>query len=239
MSITYGRCRRGSSKKLRELSQTINEEEKMKKYYHMNHLQFFAEGAEGGDQGEGAEGAKESETQETDNAEKKDKDEEKKEAKYSEEDLDRIINRKVAELASKYEKKADEAEKLAKMNAQEKAEYENKQLREELNELKSKQQKAELIAEARKMLNEAQIKNAPDELITVLVSPDAEATKKAVDAFTKMFNEAVQAAVVDKLKGSQPKGGSGNGGITKEQIMSVKNKAERQQLIKDNMELFR
>ena len=71
-----------------------------------------------------------------------------------------------------------------------------------------------------------------------LVSDDAEKTKSTVEAFSNVFKEAVQAAVKDALRGNPPKASGGNG-ITKERIMSVKNREERQRLINENMELFR
>ena len=210
----------------------------MSKYYHLNYLQLFAD--EGADGGNGQDGADDNDKGDN-GADKKKKSADtdtKNTPKYSDADLDEILNRKVAEIASKYEKKADEAKKLAQMNAQEKAEYENKQLKEELDELKRQNAVSKLTDEARKMLTEAQIKNVPDDLLSVLVCSDAEATKKAVDSFAAMFKEAVQAAVVEKLKGGTPKTGGSSGSVTREQIMKVKNKAERQALIRDNMDLF-
>ena len=59
-----------------------------------------------------------------------------------------------------------------------------------------------------------------DDLISVLVCSDAEATKRAVDGFASMFKEAVQAAVVEKLKGGTPKTGGSSASVTKEQIPS-------------------
>ncbi|MDY5842307.1 MAG: DUF4355 domain-containing protein, partial [Peptoniphilaceae bacterium] len=50
-------------------------------------------------------------------------------AKHSDEDLDRIINAKVAKLMEKQEKKISEAKKLAEMDAQQKAEYERDQFK--------------------------------------------------------------------------------------------------------------
>lgn len=55
------------------------------------------------------------------------------EKKYTDEDVDRIINQKFAQKFSEWEKKQskakDEAEKLAGMNAEQKEKYENEQLK--------------------------------------------------------------------------------------------------------------
>lgn len=132
--------------------------------------------------------------------------------------------------------KLSEAEKLAQMTKEEKAEYRADKLEKELSDMKRQNAITEMEKTARKILAEEDI-NIPDELLQHLVSEDAEDTKATVSAFTKLFNDAVQNAVKDKLKGGAPKKGTGKT-ITREQILDVKNPAERQKLISENMELF-
>lgn len=158
--------------------------------------------------------------------------------KYTDDDVDKIINRKFAEWEKKQQAKVDEATKLAEMNAQEKAEYKANQLEAELNRLKEKDTLAEMSKTARKMLSEEEI-NIPDELLSHLVSTDAEDTKNTVQAFAKLFKDAVQDAIKTKYKGEPPrKGTGGKSNLTKDQIMAVKDPIERQKLIAENMELF-
>lgn len=158
--------------------------------------------------------------------------------KYSDADVDKIINRKFAEWEKKQQAKVDEATKLAEMNATEKAEYKASQLEAELNKLKEKDTLAEMAKTARKMLAEDEI-NIPDELLSHLVSTDAEETKNTVQAFAKLFKDAVQDAIKTKYKGEPPrKGTGGKSNLTKDQIMAVKDPVERQKLIAENMELF-
>lgn len=158
--------------------------------------------------------------------------------KYTDDDVDKIINRKFAEWEKKQQAKVDEATKLAEMNAQEKAEYKASQLEAELNKLKEKDTLAEMSKTARKMLAEDEI-NIPDELLAHLVSTDAEDTKSTVQAFAKLFKDAVQDAVKDKLKGNPPKRGTGGKGtVTREQILAIKNPSERQRMIAEHMDLF-
>lgn len=134
--------------------------------------------------------------------------------------------------------KLSEAEKLAKMTKEEKAEYKNRKLEKELEDLKRQNSISEMSKTARKMLADEEI-NIPDELLAHLVSESAEDTKTAVEAFAKMYKDAVQAAVKDALKGNAPKGGSGGkGAVTKEQILAVSNPIERQRLIAENIALF-
>lgn len=133
--------------------------------------------------------------------------------------------------------KLTEAEKLAKMTKEEKAEYKNKKLEKELADLRRANALADMSKTARKMLADQEI-NIPDELLTHLVSESAEETKATVEAFAKLYKDAVQEGVKNKLKGAPPKAGSGAAGITKEQILAIKNPAERQRLIAENMSLF-
>lgn len=137
-----------------------------------------------------------------------------------------------------HDDKLSEAEKLAKMTNEEKAAYRMSQMEKELNAFKEKDTLAEMSKTARKMLSEEDI-NIPDELLSHLVSTDAEDTKQAVQAFAKLFKDAVQDAVKDKLKGNPPKRGTGGkGNVTREQILAIKNPSERQRMIAEHMELF-
>ena len=166
-------------------------------------LQLFAEGSEGsgGDSGnEGTEG-KDPETKEQEDDEEDDPEEEKK---YSDKDVNKIIDRKFAEWAKKKQKEEDEAKKLSKMNAQEKADYKQKQLEEEIEQLKNEKALSNMRDEARKMLSEKNI-NITDELLAFMVSTDAGETKKAVDSFADLFNAAVNEAVKGKARQTTPK----------------------------------
>lgn len=130
------------------------------------------------------------------------------EKKYTDDDLDRIVKNRLAREREQARKEREEAEKLAEMNATQKAEYERDQLKKELAELKRKDAIAEMSKEARKMLSDKGI-NIPDELLSRLVTTDAQETKQAVDGFAKMYTEAVETAVKARLKGEPPRVGSG------------------------------
>lgn len=134
--------------------------------------------------------------------------------------------------------KVSEAEKLAQMTSEEKAEYRAKKAEQELADLKRQIALGDMAKTARKMLSEENI-TVPDEIIMNLVSDDAEKTKSAVESFAKVFKETVQAAVKESLKGNPPK--AGNGGtttVTREQILAVKDRAERQRLMAENPQFF-
>ena len=162
----------------------------------------------------------------------------KPEAKYTDKDVDEILNRKFAKWQKEQQKAVDEAQKLAAMNATQKAEYERDRLKKELDELKRVSALAEMGKTARKMLAENGI-NIPDELLSVMVTEDAETTKAAMDGFSKMFRDAVESEVKVRLRGEPPRKGAGSGtAMTKEQIMSIRDPELRQRKMIENKELF-
>lgn len=197
-------------------------------------LQLFADGEAGADNTEPtAEPAKSDDGKKADESAAK-----AGEPKYTDEDVDKLIDKKFAEWQKKQQKAVDEAAKLAEMNAQQKAEYERDQLKKELDELKRKDSLAEMTKTARKMLSDDDI-TVSDDILTMLVTTDAEKTKAAVDGFAKAFKEAVEKAVKERLKGDPPRRGSGGtAAMTKEQIAAIKDPELRQQKMLENRHLF-
>ncbi len=157
--------------------------------------------------------------------------------KYTDEDVNNLIEKKFAEWQKKQKKAVDEASKLAEMNAQQKAEYERDKLQKQLEEYEKKESLAGMTKTARKMLSDEGV-TVSEELLTMMVSPEADVTKAAVDGFVEAFNKAVDEAVKAKLKGEPPKKGSGTTTMTKEQIMAIKDPELRQKKMIENRELF-
>lgn len=161
------------------------------------------------------------------------------EKKYSDADLDKILDRKFAKWKKEQDKAVSEAQKLASMSEQEKAEHQRDALQKELDELKKANALAEMGKQARQMLADDGI-NIPDDLVDMIITEEAETTKTNVQQFSKLFKGAVQSAVKEALKGKAPgTGSSGSGSITKEQIMKIADPIERQQKIKENIGLFK
>lgn len=156
--------------------------------------------------------------------------------KYTDKYVNELINKKFAEWEKRREKQVSEAEKLGQMSAEEKANARMKALEDKLHEYEVNAARSEMTKQARALLQDKGI-HAGDELIANLIAEDAETTKKSVESFVTLFNAAVETAVKAALKTETPKKGSGTG-MTKEQIMAVTNRAERQRLIKENMNLF-
>ena len=169
-------------------------------------------------------------------AEKKSEPEEK--PKYTDKDVDEILNKKFAKWQEKQDKAVSEAKKLAAMNATQKAEYERDQLQKQLDEYKRKDSLAEMTKTARSMLSESGI-SVSDGVLAMLVNTDAEQTKAAVDGFSKAFKDAVEEAVKERLKGRTPKVGTGSSKpMTKAEIMAIRDPELRQKMMLENRELF-
>lgn len=97
--------------------------------------------------------------------------------------------------------KLSEAEKLAKMNKEEKADYLRQKQEKELKNREAAITRRELMAEAKNTLAE---KKLPAGLAEVLNYADADSCSKSIEAVEKAFQEAVKAAVEEKLKGGTP-----------------------------------
>lgn len=164
-------------------------------------------------------------------------------AKYTDADVDAIINKKFASWQEKQDKaiaeavaKVEEANRLAQMNDKEKADHERKQMEDELALLKAEKAHNTMMTTARNMLK-ADGLTIPDEIVSVLVTDTAEATSEAVKAFSGMFQKAVDEAVKAKLAGSEPKRGTASA-MSKEEILAIKDRSARLKAIEENFDLF-
>lgn len=167
------------------------------------------------------------------------------EKKYTDKDVDEIVKKRLARERKKQEdeiaealKEADEARKLAEMDEDKKREYEHKKMAEELAALKADKVRNEMSATARKMLSEQNI-TVSDGIVHSLITEDAESTKANIDAFSTAFNDAVTKEVEARLKGQTPKKLGGNKPLTKQDILSIKDEAERRKAVAENLDLFR
>jgi len=144
------------------------------------------------------------------------------EKKYTDAEFDKKLNQKFAEWQKKKEAEIAEAEKLAKMSAEEKANHTAQKEKERADkaeariaELERKDALSEMSKTARKMLADEGI-NISDELLSRLVTTDAEETKAAVDGFAKLFKTAVEDAVKEQARGTTPRNITNNAGDVSE-----------------------
>lgn len=154
-------------------------------------------------------------------------------------EVDSIIKGKKSKWQKEQEAKQKEAERLANMNENEKAEHEKKKLLDRINELEKKDNLAAMSKEASKMLSEASI-TADDEMLNFVVKETAEETKEAVTKFVSLVDKTAEAKTKQALTGKSPQVNLTPGKqLTKKEIMEIKNPAERQKAIKENIHLFR
>lgn len=146
-------------------------------------LQFFSEKPDGGQDTPPAE--------QTTPPEDKSKGEETGKT-FSRDELAKIVAAETKKARASWEQEAEakkeEAKKLAKMNAEEKLQHELEQKEAEIAELKRGQTLNEMKSEASKMLSGAGLPQ-DDELLGLIVSEDAEATKKAVAVITNFASQ--------------------------------------------------
>lgn len=154
---------------------------------------------------------------------------------------DEIWEKKFKERMAKEKQKSSEAERLAAMSESEKVNARIKALEDENAAMKAAAAKNEMATQVRSLLTDKGIVITSDVIIDSLIGADAEKTSEAVTAFAAEFEKAVNARVKEALKSKTPKGGSAAGakGMTKEEIMKIKNPLERQKMIAAHPEAFK
>lgn len=158
------------------------------------------------------------------------------EKKYTDAEVDEIINKKFAKWKSEQEAKENEAKKLAKMNADEKQKYQLDQREQELANREHVLARKELTAEAKAMLSE---RGLPVELVGVIDLTSAETVTDSVASIQKAWEDAVQKGVSDRMKGSAPikTAPQNNNELTKAQFYRMTH-AEKANLKQTNPELY-
>lgn len=149
---------------------------------------------------------------------------------FSRDELAKIVAAETKKARASWEQEAEakkeEAKKLAKMNAEEKLQHELEQKEAEIAELKRGQTLNEMKSEASKMLSGAGLPQ-DDELLGLIVSEDAEATKKAVAVITNFASQIKK----ENARQSTP-GEGGQFTADKETKQTVANLAAKNRIIK-------
>lgn len=170
-------------------------------------LQFFAEdtGSNGGGDnpdnttnGEIVEKAKDE--QETNESDKK----------YSDEDVNKIIDAKFAKWKAEQQKEQDEAKKLAEMDDKEKTDYEKQKLQEEVDNLRREKTLAKMAKRATSMLADKGVQ-ASEGILSFVVKESAEATSESVKAFIELIDaerEVIKADFEKRLGSKLPMDGT-------------------------------
>ena len=166
------------------------------------------------------------------------------EKKYTDKEVDAIIDKKFAAWQQKQDKAiadavaaVEEANKLAQMSEKEKLDHEREAERKELAALRAEKAHTEMVGTARALLKNDGI-TIPDEIINVLVTDNADTTSAAVKAFSAMFQNAVNEAVKAQVAGSEPRKGAVASNLSEEEILAIKDPTERMKTIEENIALF-
>ena len=146
----------------------------------------------------------------------------KNEKTFTQEELDKILNKKFAQWQKKTEEAKLEAERRAKLTEAEKLAEERK----EFEALKKQCEYEKRVNSTSKVLAS---NNLPVEFADFLISDSDEATTQRVDLFKNAFNEAVEKLVNERLRGRTPKTSTSKAlEITKEEFrkMSLQKQAQ-------------
>ena len=124
------------------------------------------------------------------------------------EQLAERIDRAARKAVREAEKKQSEAERLAGMTKAQREAEEREALQKRITELESAQVRSEMTSQARAKLSEAGI-HTSDEMISVLVTNDAESTMSNIDLFTAEVQKAAEKSWQKARIGETPSSASG------------------------------
>lgn len=130
------------------------------------------------------------------------------EKKYTDNDVDAIVNKRFAKWKTEQEQAVksakEEAEKLAKMNAEQKQNYEIEKLQKENEKLKQEAAKVELSRSATGILAEKGIE-ATQDVLDFVVGNDADDTNAKIDKLVKIVESQLKKAEIARATGTTPK----------------------------------
>ncbi|CDZ74860.1 Hypothetical protein ING2D1G_0701 [Peptoniphilus sp. ING2-D1G] len=121
----------------------------------------------------------------------------------TQEEVDKIIDKRFARERAKAEEEKKEAERLSKLSADERAKEESKKKDDEIAKLKAQIARNNLEKDTIDRLNQ---EGLPIEFKSFLMLEDAEKTNEAIKEFKEVYNNAVQAEVEKRFKGKTPTG---------------------------------
>lgn len=157
--------------------------------------------------------------------------------KYTDEDVNKIVQQKLDREKEKRQHEVDEAEKLAKMNAKEKQQYEVEKIQKEADDARAKLATYEMRDTASNMLSEQGI-SSTSEALDLVATSTADGTKSNVGKLIKFIQTIKDETTKELTKGSTPRTTGQGSTLTKEDIMKIADPQERQQKIAENIQLF-
>ncbi|MFT8412302.1 MAG: DUF4355 domain-containing protein [Schleiferilactobacillus perolens] len=129
--------------------------------------------------------------------------------KYTDDQVDEIVKRRLARAEKDKQAAVDEAQKLAKMNADQKKDYELDKAKKEAAALKEKLATYDMAKQARSMFEDAKAQVSQDDLDHV-VTPEAESTEANVKWLIAHDQAVTERVRQEYLKGNTPKANGGH-----------------------------
>jgi len=165
------------------------------------------------------------------------KEEIKEEVKtFTQDEMDKIIEKRLARASKKADEEKVEAEKLAKMSETERATAEFEKEKASFAEERKQYQKEKLELQ---VVKELSTKNLPTDFSKYLISEDAEGCMSNIKEFEVHWQQAIEKAVDAKLRGTTPKtGGGAVTGVTKEVFAGMSYK-EKSSMYTENPTLYK
>lgn len=173
--------------------------------------------------------------EEVDGVEPEEQDVEASQPKYTDDDVDAIVAKRLAREQKKAEKTIADAKKAAereKMTADELL----KSIQAENDELKRQTALTKATTSVRSMLAEA---NLPDFMAEALANTDEAVQSEHVELFTAGMKAYRESIVNEVMKGRTPAAPKTNDGTTTQEQFNKMKLAERTELFQTNPELYR
>ena len=163
---------------------------------------------------------------------------------FTQDELNHIVQERVQRAVAKAQKDAEdkikqaqsEGERLAKLTKDERAKEEEAKRLADLEAREKAIAVKELRIETQSLLSD---EGLPIEFLDVVMADTAESVKENIASIRKVFDEAVEKRVNERLTQDKPRRGATAGAMSKAEIMAVQDANERQKLIAENLELFR
>ena len=163
---------------------------------------------------------------------------------FTQDELDHIVQERVKRAVAKAQKDAEdkikqaqsEGERLAKLTKDERAKEEEAKRLADLEAREKAIAVKELRIETQSLLSD---EGLPIEFLDVVMADTAESVKENIASIRKVFDEAVEKRVNERLTQDKRRRGTTAGAMSKAEIMAVKDVKARQKLIAENLELFR
>lgn len=159
--------------------------------------------------------------------------------KFSRDDVAKMMAAEKAKWEKDQEQRIEtaknEAARLAKLSKDEREKEEEKSRLADIEKREAALRIGELRIET---ITQLEQNGVPVEFCDMVLTDDADQIKSNIENVKKVFDEVVEKKVDERLKQSTPKATGSAAGMTKAEIMAVKDSTERQKLIAENRGLF-